>query len=113
MKLKPTKRHYSVEFKLEAVQQVVLHHQRVIDIARSLAVDASTLRKWIRQYKAEIQGVTPAGKALTPEQRQIQALEKQVRRLEVEKEILKQAAVLMSEIRSGAKTEGAILTKRV
>ncbi|WP_415668697.1 hypothetical protein, partial [Xenorhabdus nematophila] len=35
-----------------------------------------------------------AGKALTPEQRQIQALEKQVRRLEREKEILKQAAVL-------------------
>ncbi len=102
MKLKPTKRHDSVEFKLEAVQQVVLHHQRVIDIARSLAVDASTLRKWIRQYKAEIQGVTPAGKALTPEQRQIQALEKQVRRLEREKEILKQAAVLMSEIRSRA-----------
>ncbi|MBD2785604.1 hypothetical protein [Xenorhabdus doucetiae] len=30
MKLKPTKRHYSVEFKLEAVQQVVLHHQRLI-----------------------------------------------------------------------------------
>ncbi|WP_370688856.1 transposase, partial [Xenorhabdus anantnagensis] len=51
MKLKPTKRHYSVELKLDAVQQVVLHHQRVIDIARSLAVDASTLRKWIRQYK--------------------------------------------------------------
>ncbi|QNJ36295.1 transposase [Xenorhabdus nematophila] len=102
MKLKPTKRHDSVEFKLEAVQQVVLRQQRVIDIARSLAVDASTLRKWIRQYKAEIQGVTPAGKALTPEQRQIQALEKQVRRLEREKEILKQAAVLMSEIRSGA-----------
>ncbi len=44
------------------------------------------------------------GKALTPEQRQIQALEKQVKRLEleVEKEILKQAAVLMSEMRSGA-----------
>lgn len=49
MKLKPTKRHDSVEFKLEAVQQVVLHHQRVIDISRSLAVDACTLRKWISQ----------------------------------------------------------------
>ncbi|PHM62066.1 transposase [Xenorhabdus ishibashii] len=45
MKLKPIKRHYSVEFKLEAVQQVVLHHQRVIDIARSLAVDASMVQR--------------------------------------------------------------------
>ncbi|MBD2816054.1 transposase [Xenorhabdus sp. Flor] len=71
MKLKPTKRHYSVELKLEAVQQVVLHQQRVVDVARLLGVDSSTLRKWIRQYKAEMQGVTPVGNALTPDQRQI------------------------------------------
>ncbi|WP_187655652.1 transposase, partial [Xenorhabdus sp. PB62.4] len=96
MKLKLTKRHYSTEFKLEAVQQVVLYQQRVVDVARSLGIDSSTLGKWVRQYKAEMQGMTPVGKALTPEQRQIQALEKQVRRLEMEKAILKQAAVLMS-----------------
>ncbi|MBC8946903.1 transposase [Xenorhabdus indica] len=38
MKLKPTKRQYSTEFKLEAVQQIVLH-QRVVDVARSLGID--------------------------------------------------------------------------
>ncbi|PHM51507.1 transposase [Xenorhabdus hominickii] len=53
MKLKSTKRHYSTEFKLEEVQQVVLHQQRVVDVARSLAIDTSTLGKWVRQYKAE------------------------------------------------------------
>ncbi|MBC8946192.1 hypothetical protein [Xenorhabdus indica] len=42
------------------------------------------------------------GKVLTPEQRQIQSLEKQVKYLEMEKEILKQVAVLMSEMRSGS-----------
>jgi len=36
--------------------------------------------------------------ALTPDQRRIQELEKQVRRLEMEKEILKPAVVLMSKI---------------
>nr|UVN17727.1 Transposase [Xenorhabdus vietnamensis] len=102
MKLKSTKRRYSAEFKLEAVQQVVLHQLRIVDVARSLGVNTSTLGKWIYQYKAEMQGVTPVGQALTPEQRQIQALEKQVKRLEMEKEILKQAAVLMSEIRKNA-----------
>ncbi|WP_081989136.1 MULTISPECIES: transposase [Xenorhabdus] len=39
MKLKPTKRQYSTEFKLEAVQQIVLHQQRVVDVARSLGID--------------------------------------------------------------------------
>ncbi|MFP9230253.1 transposase [Pectobacterium cacticida] len=56
------------------------------------------MRKWIRQYKAEMSGVTLDNPALTPEQREIQSLRKQIKRLEMEKERLKQAAVLMSEI---------------
>lgn len=56
------------------------------------------LRKWIRLYKPELQGIAPAGNSITPEQREIQQLKVQIKRLEMEKEILKQAAVLMSEI---------------
>lgn len=95
---KQTKRRFSPEFKLEAIEQVTKYQQRAVDVAQSLDLDPCQLRKWIRQYKAENQGITPAGTALTPEQRRIQELEKQVRRLEMEKDILKQAAVLMSEI---------------
>ncbi|CAI1997859.1 hypothetical protein SERMPA_00088 (plasmid) [Serratia marcescens] len=95
---KQTKRRFSPEFKLEAIEQVTKYQQRAADVALTLDLDPSQLRKWIRQYEAELQGVTPAGVAVTPDQRRIQELEKQVRRLEMEKEILKQAAVLMSEI---------------
>ncbi|WP_319940382.1 transposase [Xenorhabdus littoralis] len=48
MKLKQPRCHYSVEFKLEAVQQVILHQQHVVDVARALGIDASTLKKWVR-----------------------------------------------------------------
>ncbi|WMV71595.1 IS3 family transposase [Xenorhabdus griffiniae] len=51
MKLKPTKRHYSAEFKLEAIQQVVLHQRRVVKVASSLKIDASPPGKWVRQYQ--------------------------------------------------------------
>ncbi|MCW2474540.1 MULTISPECIES: transposase [unclassified Symbiopectobacterium] len=95
---KRTKRRFSPEFKLKAIEQVIKYQQRAVDVAQSLDLDPSQLRKWIRQYEAEIQGITPAGVALTPDQCRIQELEKQVRRLDMEKEILKQAAVLMSEI---------------
>ncbi|WP_340618197.1 transposase [Xenorhabdus entomophaga] len=90
--------HYSSAFKLEAVEQVVKYHQKAIDVARSLDIDPSTLRKWVKQYQGELQGMTPRGQALTVEQRRIKELEAQVKRLEMEKAILKQAAVLMSEI---------------
>jgi len=56
------------------------------------------LRKWIRLYKQELQGIESTGNAITPEQREIQQLKAQIKRLEMEKEILKQAAVLMSEV---------------
>ncbi len=90
------KRRFSPEFKLEAIEQVVKYQHA--DVARSLELDPCQLRKWIRQYKAEISGVTPANPALTPEQREVQSLRAQIKRLEMEKEILKQAAVLMSEM---------------
>lgn len=75
---------------------MIKYQQHAVDVAQFLDLDPSQLRKWIRQYEAEIQGIPPVGAALTPEQRRIQELEKQVRRLEMDKEILKQAAGLLS-----------------
>lgn len=96
--IKKTNRQFTSEFKLEAVEQIVKYHQRVVDIARALELDPSQLRRWIRQYKAEITGVTlPGTVAMTSEQREIQQLKARIKQLEMEKEILKQAAVLMSE----------------
>ena len=74
---KQTKRRFSPEFKLEAIEQVAKHQQHAIDIAKALELALSQLRKWIRQYEAEIRGTPPAGIALTPAQQRIQMLEKQ------------------------------------
>ncbi|EDT8879104.1 IS3 family transposase [Salmonella enterica subsp. enterica] len=84
-----TKRRFSPEFKLEAIEQVVKYQLSVAEVARALELDTSQLRKWIRQYKSEVNGVTPDNPALTPEQREIQSLRAQIKRLEMEKEIPK------------------------
>lgn len=99
IKTRRTKRTFSPEFKLEAFEQVVVKYQRdVREVAQALELNPDHLRKWIRLYKQELQGIEPAGNAITPEQREIQQLKAQIKRVEMEKEILKQAAVLMSEI---------------
>ncbi|KFK91993.1 transposase, partial [Serratia sp. Ag2] len=54
-----TKRRFSPEFKLEAIEQVVKYQRSTIEVARALELDPSQLRKWIRQYKEEVSGVTP------------------------------------------------------
>lgn len=63
-----------------------------------LELNPDPLRKWIPLYKQELQGIELVGNAITPGQRDIQQLKAQIKRLEMEKEILKQATVLMSEI---------------
>ena len=93
---KRSKRRFSPEFKLEAIEQVIKYQQRAAEVAGALELDPCQLHKWIRQYKAEMSGVTPNNPALTPEQREIQSLGARVKQLEMEKDILKQAAVLMS-----------------
>lgn len=46
-----------------------------IEAARSLELVESALCRWVNQLQAERAGVTPASKALTPEQQKIQELE--------------------------------------
>src|SRR3989338_4436941 len=66
---------------------------------KSMGVGPTALRRWVDQLRSERGGTTPPrSKAMTPEQRRIKDLEAQVRRLELEKEILKKAtALLMSD----------------
>lgn len=93
-----TRRTFSSEFKLEAAQLVVDQGYTLKAACEAMGVGKSTLENWVRKLKQERQGETPKGSALTPEQRRIQELEKQLRRVEMEKEILKKAtALLMSD----------------
>ena len=83
------RREYTREFKLEAVSLVVDYKRKIAEVAESLGIGASTLDNWVRKYKKEQQGIAPAtGLALTDEQRELQELRKQVKRLTMERDIL-------------------------
>lgn len=92
------RRSFSPEFKQEAAQLVLDQGYSVAEACRSLEIGETALRRWVEQLQLERSGSTPTGKAMTPEQQRIQALEAQVARLEQEKRILKKAtALLMSD----------------
>lgn len=93
-----TRRTFSSEFKLEAAQLVVEHGYTLKAACEAMGIGKSTLENWVRQLRSERQGKTPKSSAITAEQKRIQELEKQIRKLETEKEILKKAtALLMSD----------------
>jgi len=93
-----TRRTFTPEFKLEAAQLVVDQNYSIREAATAMNVGKSTMDKWVRQLRNERSGTAIQSSAITPEQRKIQELEKRIKRVELEKEILKKAtALLMSD----------------
>ncbi|WP_154665203.1 IS3 family transposase [Pseudomonas fulva] len=83
------RRTFTPEFKREAACLVLDQGHSHAEAARSLGLVESALRRWVNQLQQERGGVTPASKALTPEQQKIQELEARITRLEREKSIPK------------------------
>lgn len=95
---KQPKRTFTQDFKLEAAQLVIDQGYSVREAASAMDVGKSTMDKWVRQLKEEINGGSSRPNALTPDQRKIKELEKKIRWIEEEKDILKKAtALLMSD----------------
>lgn len=84
-------------FKLEAISLVIDSKRKVIDVANELGIGHSTLDNWVRNYRKEQQGIAlMQGNALTDEQRELQQRRKQVKRLTMERDILKKASALLA-----------------
>ena len=99
---KKTRPTYNPEFKVECAQLVLDQGYSVREAADAMNIGKSTLDKWVRKLRAERDGTLTTGKPITEEQREIAELKKQIKRLEIEKDILKKAsALLMSDSMNG------------
>ena len=68
---------------------------KVSDVCGQFDLGENMLRRWIKQVKFERNGGVSQATALTPEQREIQALKKQITKLEREKAVLEKATALL------------------
>ena len=94
-KTRPT---YTSEFKLECAQLVVEQGYSIREAAEAMGISKSSIDKWVHQLRNETMGMVGNAKPITAEQRKIYELEKKIRRIEMEKDILKKAtALLMSD----------------
>ena len=88
---------YSPEFRLEVAQQVVDEQRSVRDVAQAMGLGISTVDKWARQLRQERQGNLSSATPLTPDQLKIRELERKLKRLEEDNEILKKASALLMQ----------------
>ena len=89
--MKQKRKKYTQEFKEEAVKLITEQGYRTTEAARNLGVNVSVLRRW----KNEIEGTESSGTdaALKSE---LKNLRKEVKRLKMEREILKKAAAFFA-----------------
>lgn len=95
--IKQSRPTYSPEFRLEAAQQVVDAGRSVRDVSESLGLGKSTVDKWVRQLRNERGGNLSSATPLTPDQLRIRELERKLRILEEDNQILKKASALLMQ----------------
>jgi transposase len=87
---------YSKEFKLDAVSLVLEQDYSRVEAARSLDINANMLGRWVKEHQADDGQAFRGNGKLTPEQEELRNLRAQVKRLQMEKEILKKATVFFA-----------------
>ena len=89
-----TRKKYPKEFKLDAVSLVLEQEYTKAEASRSLGINPNLIARWIQEHQADDSGQAFRGNGkLTPELEEIRELRAQVKRLQMEKDILKKATV--------------------
>ncbi len=88
------KRKHSVEFKVSAVKLVSEQGYTPSEAAKSLGVDVTTLRTWLKKYAPAPENMPNTESAMRAELRR---LREENRRLTMEREILKKATAFFAK----------------
>jgi transposase len=88
------RRKFSREFKVSAVKLVKEQGYTVVEAAKSLGVEPTSIRDWLKRFSPELGGGTDSQSALRAELRR---LREENKRLQMEREILKKATAFFAK----------------
>ena len=91
-----TRRNFDASFKLQVVKMIKEQGLSVSQVCKDMGLGETNVRKWLKQYDAELVGQPGLGKPLTPEQQRIRQLEEENRRLRHDVDILKKASAFFA-----------------
>jgi len=87
---------YTPEFKLQAVQMVTGQHLGVAEAARRLGVHESRLHEWKKAHLKDGAAAFPGSGRQTPLEEENRRLRADIKRLEMERDILKKATAFFA-----------------
>jgi transposase len=96
---KRTRRKFTKEFKIEAVELIKQRTGRVTEVTDNLCVPPVVLHRWIREFSEEPEYAFPGqGKMKSPDE-EVHKLKKELKDLKEERDILKKALAIFSRQR--------------
>jgi transposase len=95
---KREQRTYDPEFKKEAVLLVTERNRKPSEVAHDLGIPTDTLYGWIKAYRHHPEESFPGKGKLRSEDAELLKLEKRIRDLEEENEILKKATAIFAQL---------------
>ena len=87
---------YAAEFKLRAVKMITEQKLSVAEVARRLGVTENRLHDWKKAVADKGTDAFPGSGHLTPQEEEIRALKAEIKRLEMERDILKKATAFFA-----------------
>ena len=90
------RRAFTPEFRAEAVRLAKAGDRSVGQVAKDLDLTETSLRAWIKQGDIDV-GQGPPEALTTAEREELQRLRREVKRLEMEREILKKATAFFAK----------------
>ncbi|MCM3269532.1 IS3 family transposase [Paenibacillus elgii] len=91
------KNKYDKEFKLQAIRMVHEQKRPVAQVARELGLSENTLYRWVSEFKQDGANAFPGSGQLKPDDKAMLNLQKRIRDLEEENEILKKGDALLRQ----------------
>ncbi len=88
---------YSAEFKMEAVKRIERTGEAISKVAADLGVNKNTMHGWVKRYREKPFSPFPGSGKLSPDDENIRKLEREIRELREENEILKKAAAYFAK----------------
>jgi transposase len=88
---------YTKEFREDAVKLVIEQGYSSNEAGRRLGVSQSNISRWVREYRKDQEDMANGGVTRKELEDKIRRLEKENRRLEMEREILKKAAAFFAK----------------
>jgi transposase len=91
------RKQFPQQFKIDAVKLVTEQGYKVSEAARNLGIHHSSLRRWKKQFETNGPQAFPGKGHMSPEKDELYRLRKEVKKLQMEREILKKAAAFFAK----------------